>query len=570
MRRAIDWLIGEDLHGTYAVGLRAQVWNLFPGLYRTKGASDGRELDKEFMLFSRGLNGPGKGFYGYSYGVDKGLANFKRVAPLSHVGSGGRDRSNSQFGVFGAWVVEHAGAEIPTAYWTEEDEAWKRDQNLDGGWSYMGKGGQSTPTMTAAGLATLYITQTYVMRTNSHQFDVCKGGVFSPNIDKGLAWMDQHAQAAVIDAQPYGLFGVERLGAASGRKYFGNIDWYGVGAGRLVKKQDAGGSLGTLHDTAFAVLFLTHGRAPVMMNKLIYDVFPNVQNAPWNERPRDIAHLAEWMGRHCLCSFLNWQTVELKNGVENLHDAPILYISGSAELTFNNQEINQLRQYVEEGGMILGNADCGSILFAQSFRQLGAKLCPKYEFRQLPPTHLIFSEMYLARKWKSHPTVEGLSNGVREMMILIPDADPAHAWQIEAHKSREVLHQLAANIFLYATGLENLGHRGEPYIVRPEGPPEREIKVARIEAGENWDPEPGKRNGVAASFRKRNGVAAGPLFRFSKMPGHESHDGRNGHQAMPQMVPHYSEPFQSPDTQQRHVTRFRENDFIDGFEAFSG
>ena len=104
------------------------------------------------------------------------------------------------------------------------------------------------------------------MRTNSHQFDVCKGGVFSPNIDKGLAWMDQHAQAAVIDAQPYGLFGVERVGAASGRKYFGNIDWYSAGRERLVKKQDAAGSWGTLHDTAFAVLFLAHGRAPVMMN----------------------------------------------------------------------------------------------------------------------------------------------------------------------------------------------------------------------------------------------------------------------------------------------------------------
>ena len=95
---------------------------------------------------------------GISTESTKGLANGKRVAPLNHAGSDGGDRSNSQFGVFGAWAVEHAGAEIPTAYWTEEDEAWKKDQNLDGGWSYIGKGGQSTPTMTAAGLATLYIT----------------------------------------------------------------------------------------------------------------------------------------------------------------------------------------------------------------------------------------------------------------------------------------------------------------------------------------------------------------------------------------------------------------------------
>ena len=48
----------------------------------------------------------------------------------------------------------------------------------------------SAPTMTCAGVATLFITQDYMMRARWH--DVCNGGVSNPTIDRGLAWLDKH------------------------------------------------------------------------------------------------------------------------------------------------------------------------------------------------------------------------------------------------------------------------------------------------------------------------------------------------------------------------------------------
>ena len=63
-----------------------------------------------------------------------------------------------------------------------------------------------------------------------------------------------------------------------------------------------------------------------------------------------------------------------------------------------------------------------------------------------------------------------MSNGVRELMILIPDADLGRAWQTESTKIREEAFQLAGNIFLYATGKENLEHKGDTYIVHAERP----------------------------------------------------------------------------------------------------
>jgi len=109
--------------------------------------------------------------------------------------------------------------------------------------------------------------------------------------------------------------------------------------------------------------------------------------------------------------------------------------------------------------MILGNADCGSRIFSASFEKTGTTKFPKYEFRQLAASHPIYTEQYLASKWKSHPIIRGQSNGIRELMMLVPEADPGRAWQIESTKTREEAFQLAGNIFLYATGKENLAHK---------------------------------------------------------------------------------------------------------------
>jgi hypothetical protein len=81
---------------------------------------------------------------------------------------------------------------------------------------------------------------------------------------------------------PYAtLYAVERIGVASGQKYFGTNDWYQKGADWLIKVQTKTGknegmwfapkTLCTpLHDTCFGTLFLARGRAAVAVNKLEY------------------------------------------------------------------------------------------------------------------------------------------------------------------------------------------------------------------------------------------------------------------------------------------------------------
>ncbi len=329
LKKSIKWLMDTDMRGLYCVGLRSQVWNLIP---ESKERNAARDRDKTFLLNAMIEQGRNAGFYGYSYGgpVVNGTV-VSLPTGINAIPPGGPkmadawyDRSNSQYGVLGVWALEQAGAEIPQKYWETVDKGWKSQQSNDGGWSYC-VSVQSNPvpdaswskvsvTMTSAGVATLFITQDYLLKGKA--WEPCHGGVVNDNIENGLRYMDKHINEAISGGNTfayYAMYGVERIGVASGRKYFGSVDWYKQGAQYLVSNQKPDGSwtgnlatmgvtptttIGSVPETAFGLLFLVRGRAPVMMNKLAYDIAGREGNnankieSPWNERPvtRPISH----------------------------------------------------------------------------------------------------------------------------------------------------------------------------------------------------------------------------------------------------------------------------------------
>ena len=133
----------------------------------------------------------------------------------------------------------------------------------------------------------------------------------------------------------------------------------------------------------------------------------------WNERPRDLYNLSHWLGTN-LEAPLRWNIVTLATPPAELRKAPVLYIAGATAPVLSDADISKLRQFVEEGGLLLANADCGSKPFADAIKELGAKMFPQYEFRELSANHVIYTgEQYPADKWKSAPKLLGLGNGVR-------------------------------------------------------------------------------------------------------------------------------------------------------------
>ena len=506
IKQAIGFLQKANIQSTYGLGLSSQVWLLIPQTKETKAV-----MAHNVKMLEAGMvhtKGPANGFYGYWTGTKLGSDSPRwtdNVALLGPQPQWWHDLSNSQYAVLGMWALAEAGEEVSTDYWKKVETAWQKAQQDDGGWKYNeGDARGVEASMTAAGIATLFITQDYTL---PDRWGVCRGGLPNTHIQAGLKWMDEHIDQIITQGDLYTMYGIERIGVASGRKYFGTVDWYAKGSDLLVSRQGGDGAWGDIPNTCFALLFLARGSAPVMMNKLEYQVPlpPKGVGDPWDERPRDAANIARWVGAE-LERDLNWQIVNLKVAPEELHDAPILYITGSLDLGFTQQEVDKLRTFVQQGGMILANADCATPAFAKSFIRLGQKVFPKYEFRDLPSSHPIFTrEQYSSSKWRVRPKVLGLSNGIRELMLLVPEADLSRAWQSRADRTREEAFQLGADIFLYSVDKKNLVRKGATYVVTadPKVTAEKTIKVARLIIGPNPDPEPAGWARLAAIMHDR-------------------------------------------------------------------
>src|SRR5205814_4954493 len=130
----------------------------------------------------------------------------------------------------------------------------------------------------------------------------------------------------------------------------------------ILKSQAANGSFPNLQpwlaETCFNVLFLVRGGAPMVMSKLEYSlanpgaaaaVAAPAKVANWNQRPRDVANAVQWLGKQTE-RHLAWQITNLNSPVDELLDAPILYIAGNQSLKFTDAEVAKLKAFVEAGG----------------------------------------------------------------------------------------------------------------------------------------------------------------------------------------------------------------------------
>jgi hypothetical protein len=530
---AVKFLEKNPTDGVYALGIRTQVWNSLPP---SPAVADAMRRDCDLLLTAgKTSNDMAIGFYGY-------LASDHNSYRYDH--------SVSQFGVLGMWAGAQDGLIVPRKYWEMTALSWMAHQAPDGSWAYnWAKDGPApgTASMTAAGVATLFIAQDQLANAGAKQSEdfnslsnfggkevsavnamrlkalwqtraAAGGDSLQTAINGGFDWIAAHWDNVLDnDHLYYKLFGISRIGAASGRKFIGKFDWYKDGSDLILSRQREDGSFGDgdVPDTCLALLFLERGLAPVMVNKLQYADKPNAAGTPtppsdtghWNNRTRDANNLARWYG-HSTERFFNWQVVNLSNGPDELHDSPILYLAGDQPLNFSPADENKLREFVEQGGLILGNADDGREAFNVSFRKLASHLFHDYEFRALPANSPIYTnEQFPRARWKTKPQIMGLSNGVRELMILVPHADPSKTWQTQATDHPE-MQQLAADLYLYMADRDNLQYRMPNFIVRPDDkiPAGTPLPVARIYYGGNWNPEPGGMARLAAVAHNNDGI----------------------------------------------------------------
>ncbi len=413
------------------------------------------------------------------------------------------DNSNSQFALLALNEAQAIGVPVSLDVWKRAVVYWTTRQKKDGSWSYRkitGKG-----SMTCAGISSLIIAQQNLTEGDANvlqgRIQCCGPQRDDEAVSKGFTWMERHfsvRQNPSVDNHDhetylfYYLYGLERIGRLSGRRFIGEHDWYREGAEFLIAEQNLKGEWKGMREahitTAMGVLFLAKGLRPVVISKLTH-----TPNDDWNRHRHDVANLTRHL-EHRWSLPMTWQVIDHRSAkLEDLLQSPILYLSGRDALRMSEHEKQSLKQYIEQGGFVFAEACCHGHAFDRDFRALMKLLFPDRPLRLLPPDHPVwFADQPISPKFLQ--PLYGINSCCRTSVVYCPN-DLGCLWELASSKGvqypvdiQEKINatlDIGANVVAYATNRELRGKLDVP-IPMTDSSPENEIlrgtlRVAKIQ-----------------------------------------------------------------------------------------
>ena len=463
----------------------------------------------------------------------------------------GYDNSNTQFAVLGLREAYFSGVPINRETWTRTQEHFLRNQGGPvetpggAGWGYHG-GQTQTGSMTVAGIASLSMTSAALQNDRDVLADGtidCCGGEedpAQPAIDAGVRWLSRHFRVRSnpgTDLWPlYYLYGLERAGRFTGQRFFGEHDWYREGAEFLVAGQSVREGVWVsrqedeIAGTSLALLFLSKGLSPVVINKLKFGErnlqTGDVINRDWDLHHRDISNLVEYTSSLPKWpKLLSWQVVDLRTaadgeGVSALLQSPIQFLSGSHRPeSIQGRELALLREYFTQGGFLFAVQNCEGDGFDAGFRDLVHRLFDgQQELQKLLPTHDVYRSEFLFPPDGQVPELWGVDFGCRTAIIYAP-FDHACRWnkwmkfdppdrQINVKTQIDKSMKLGVNVIAYATGRELADklqqHQQIPGLADQDTLGRGAVQIARLRHTGGWDTAPNALRRLQAALKAVN------------------------------------------------------------------
>ncbi len=404
-----------------------------------------------------------------SYQIDSGPL----TGGWSYPGAGRRiaDASNTQFALLALHEAKRIGARIPKQVWERATQYWERSfDRRRGGFSYVPGGNTQVGSMTCAGISSLIIAEENLAEVGNlvqnGRVACCQPNLRSEMIERALDWLarrfavrENPNQGTRSGSKFYYLYGLERVGRLSGRRFIGAHDWYREGTEHLLKIQKINGSwVGRGYSeneeaiaTSFALLFLSKGKRPIAMGKFKFGVADD-----WDRHPQGVHYLTRELENQWQTK-LNWQTIDGNNAdVRDLAETPVLFISGRDQLDLTAAQKKALKDYVENGNFIFAEASqgngCGTdVPFDRKFRSLMAELFPDTDLQPLSASHPIWNAHFPIVPDSEWP-VYGLQACCRTSVVYVPRSLTGH-WQLNRPVVIEELPKRAAADVKFATEL---------------------------------------------------------------------------------------------------------------------
>lgn len=412
------------------------------------------------------------------------------------------DFSNTQLVILALSEAAKCGIEVPQEAMFRAHQRIVEDQKADGGWNYGCYGGADVPNrgpsepsygnMTAACVASLYLTEEFLTGGLGCP---CRGGrsgrgkdIVGDTLEKGMAWLNKEFSATTSPKgyhYYYWIYQAERVGIATGFRYFGTHDWYREICAHVLPTQGADGRFGrNVVDTSFVILFLVKGRAPILYSKLQHD-------GQWNLHRYDLKNLTTYFGR-AKEQAIGWQVLQSTTPIELWYDAPVLFVTAEEAFEVADELKQKLRQYTDGGGTILLEASCGNAGAKAFWAKLAKDVWPEWELKRVDNKHPLWAADVEMRGRK--PNLLHMDDGVRSILFYSP-TDVSCIWHLSAVAKNRPHFDLGINLAAYAGDKAPLRARLAGPMVRPgAGLPGQTIaagagkalKVARLKHGGDY------------------------------------------------------------------------------------
>jgi hypothetical protein len=119
----------------------------------------------------------------------------------------------------------------------------------------------------------------------------------------------------------------------------------------------------------------------------------------------------------------------VKLSSENVFEFPLVIMTGEGDFQLTDEERQNLRRYVERGGLLLASAGCSSPEWDRAFRREMAGVFATQPLQAIPMTHPLFHTVYeIASLGGSQRPLEGIAIGGRLGVIYSQDGlNDSHA-----------------------------------------------------------------------------------------------------------------------------------------------